>query len=42
MSRHEHAPETPATQFLKSQRFAFTSHLYEMKNMAVPRLRPGI
>ena len=29
MSRYEHAPETPATQFLKSQRIAFTSHLYE-------------
>ncbi len=28
MSRSEHAPETQATKFLKSQKIAFSSHLY--------------
>ena len=26
--RNDHAPETPATRFLKAQRIAFSSHLY--------------
>lgn len=28
MSKHEHAPETPATKFLKANKVAFTPHLY--------------
>jgi Cys-tRNA(Pro) deacylase len=28
MSKHGHAPETPATQFLKQRRIAYSSHLY--------------
>lgn len=28
MSKNDHAPETPATRFLRSQRVAFSSHLY--------------
>ena len=28
MIKNEHAPETPATKFLKAQRIAFSSHLY--------------
>lgn len=28
MSKTEHAPETPATKFLKSHKVAFSSHLY--------------
>ena len=28
MLKNEHAPETPATKFLKAQRIAFSSHLY--------------
>jgi Cys-tRNA(Pro) deacylase len=29
MSKLEHAPETPATKFLKAHRIAFSSHLYD-------------
>lgn len=29
MPRNEHAPETPATQFLRQHRVAYSSHLYE-------------
>ncbi len=28
MSKHAHAPETPATKFLKAHKVAFTPHLY--------------
>ena len=28
MSKNDHAPEAPATKFLKAQRIAFSSHLY--------------
>lgn len=28
MSKHEHAPETPATKFLKANKLPFSSHLY--------------
>lgn len=28
MSKHAHAPETPATQFLRTQKVAFSTHLY--------------
>jgi Cys-tRNA(Pro) deacylase len=28
MSRNEHSPETPATQFLKGHKVSFSSHLY--------------
>ena len=31
MSKHAHAPETPATQFLKAHKIAFTPHLYAYK-----------
>lgn len=28
MSKHEHAPETPATKFLRARQVAFSTHLY--------------
>ncbi len=28
MSKHEHAPETPATKFLKANKVAYSNHLY--------------
>lgn len=28
MSKHEHAPETPATQFLRARQAVFSTHLY--------------
>ncbi|MBS1198431.1 MAG: hypothetical protein H6R18_2216, partial [Proteobacteria bacterium] len=28
MSKIEHAPETPATKFLRSHKIAFSAHLY--------------